>query len=120
MELKGFYFPRSVIKIHHYYYTSSSSEVIYIKIKLPKESSLGESIKLLKESLLSNRVKLLRESLLGNRVKLLKESSLGDRVEMPRDFPFILYLQRYSIGQLSPIREELLFLVNTSTKPFYI
>ena len=96
MELKGFYFPGSVIEIHHYYHTSSSSEVIRAKVELSEESSLGES------------------------VELLRESSLGDRVEMPRDFPFIPYLQRYGAGQLSPIREESPPLVNTSTKPFYV
>jgi len=69
---------------------------------------------------LGESVKLLRESSLGNRVKLPRESSLGDRVKMPGDFPFILYLQRYGIGQLSPIREELPSLFNTSTKPFYV
>src|ERR1700722_11538904 len=117
MKLKGFYFPKSIIKIYYYYHISSSLEVIYAKVKLPKESLLSKSVKLLKESLLGNRVKLLKESLLGNRVKLLRESSLGNRVELLRDFPFILYLQRYSIRQLSPIKEELPPLVNTFTKP---
>jgi hypothetical protein len=132
MELKGFYFPGSVIEIHHYYHTSFSSEVIRAKVELPKESSLGESVELLGESSLGNRVELLRESSLGDRVELPGESSLGDRVELPGesslgdrvelpgDFPFIPYLQRYGTGQLSPIREESPLLVNTSTKPFYV
>jgi hypothetical protein len=96
VELKGFYSPRSIIEIHHHYHTSFSSEVIYMRVKLPKKS------------LLDRGTELLGESLLGNRVKL------------PRDLLFILYLQRYAIGQLSPIREESPFLVNTSTKPLRV
>ena len=75
---------------------------------------------MLEESLLGDKVKLLKESSLGDRVKLFKKSLLGDKVEMPKNFPFISYLQRYGIGQLSLIKEKLPPLINTFTKPFYI
>jgi hypothetical protein len=68
VELKGFYSPKSVIEIYYHYHTSFSSEVIYTRVKLPKESSLGGG------------------------TELLKESSLGNRVKLPRDLPFVLYL----------------------------